>query len=212
MHVILHVIVCNAVCNEWCNAVCNESCYIAYYMPLHEILHACYMTLKIWEVLHVMACNWHVITCHYMHYMPLHAIEDANEARSPAADLGPQCSAPGRDQPSAATRTRWPTVRRSEAGPAAGRAARRAGGSRLRVNSFSTATVRVCPTVCQWLFCQSFKSQVYWLLEPWLEVWSRPVGPGWGFWFSFNSAKWAHKNQCILCIFFLQEAGLGADF
>ena len=25
-----------------------------------------------------MACNWHVITCHYMHYMPLHAIEDAN--------------------------------------------------------------------------------------------------------------------------------------
>ena len=78
MHVILHVIVCNAVCNESCNAVCNESYYIAYYMPLHEILHACYMTLKIWEVLHVMACNWHVITCHYMHYMPLHAIEDAN--------------------------------------------------------------------------------------------------------------------------------------
>ena len=78
MHVILHVIVCNAVCNEWCNAVCNESYYIAYYMPLHEILHACYMTLKIWVVLHVMACNWHVITCHYMHYMPLHAIEDAN--------------------------------------------------------------------------------------------------------------------------------------
>ena len=25
-----------------------------------------------------MACNWHVITYHYMHYMPLHAIEDAN--------------------------------------------------------------------------------------------------------------------------------------
>ena len=25
-----------------------------------------------------MVCNWHVITCHYMHYMPLHAIEDAN--------------------------------------------------------------------------------------------------------------------------------------
>ena len=79
MHVILHVIVCNAVCNEYCNAVCNESYYIAYYMPLHEILHACYMTLKIWEVLHVMACNWYVITCHYMHYMSLHATEDANE-------------------------------------------------------------------------------------------------------------------------------------
>ena len=78
MHVILHVIVCNAVCNEWCNAVCNESYYIAYYMPLHEILHACYMTLIFWEVLHVNVCNWHVITCHYMHYMPLHAIEDAN--------------------------------------------------------------------------------------------------------------------------------------
>ena len=28
-----------------------------------------------------MACNWHVITCHYMHYMPLHAIEDANAER-----------------------------------------------------------------------------------------------------------------------------------
>ena len=81
MHVILHVIVCNVVCNEWCNAVCNESYYIAYYMPLHEILHACYMTLKFWEVLHVMACNWHVITCHYMHYMPLHAIDDANGNR-----------------------------------------------------------------------------------------------------------------------------------
>ena len=79
MHVILHVIVCNAVCNEWCNAVCNESYYIAYYMPLHEILHACYMTLKIWEVLHVMACNLDVITCNYMHYMSLHATEDANE-------------------------------------------------------------------------------------------------------------------------------------
>ena len=81
MHVILHVIVCNAVCNEWCNAVCNESCYIAYYMPLHEILHACYMTLKIWEVLHVMACNLDVITCNYMHYMSLHATEDANESK-----------------------------------------------------------------------------------------------------------------------------------
>ena len=70
MHVILHVILFNAVC--------NESCYIAFYRPLHEILHACYMNLKILEVLHVMACNWHVITCDYMHYMPLHAIEDAN--------------------------------------------------------------------------------------------------------------------------------------
>ena len=29
-----------------------------------------------------MACNWHVITCHYMHYMPLHAIEDANGLQS----------------------------------------------------------------------------------------------------------------------------------
>ena len=50
-------------------------------MPLHDILHACYMTLKIWEVLHVMACNLDVlvITCNYMHYMSLHAIEDANE-------------------------------------------------------------------------------------------------------------------------------------
>ena len=28
-----------------------------------------------------MACNWHVITCHYMHYMSLHAIEDANARR-----------------------------------------------------------------------------------------------------------------------------------
>ena len=92
MHVILHVIVCNAVCNEWCNAVCNESYYIAYYMPLHEILHACYMTLKFWEVLHVMACNWHVITCHYMHYMPLHAIEDANDHDSDGVPL--QCSTP----------------------------------------------------------------------------------------------------------------------
>ena len=25
-----------------------------------------------------MACNWYVITCHYMHYMSLHATEDAN--------------------------------------------------------------------------------------------------------------------------------------
>ena len=29
-----------------------------------------------------MACNWHVITCHYMHYMSLHAIEDANAVRT----------------------------------------------------------------------------------------------------------------------------------
>ena len=50
-------------------------------MPLHEILHACYMTLKIWEVLHVMACNLDVITCNYMHYMSLHATEDANVHR-----------------------------------------------------------------------------------------------------------------------------------
>ena len=55
-------------------------------MPLHEILHACYMTLKIWEVLHVMACNLDVITCNYMHYMSLHATEDANVGgRRPAA-------------------------------------------------------------------------------------------------------------------------------
>ena len=36
------------------------------------------MTPKKLEVLHVMACKWDVITCKYMHYMPLHAIEDAN--------------------------------------------------------------------------------------------------------------------------------------
>ena len=54
---------------------------MAYYMPLHEILHACYMTPKTLEVLHVMACNLNVITCNYMHYMPLHAIEDANGRR-----------------------------------------------------------------------------------------------------------------------------------
>ena len=47
-------------------------------MPLHDILHACYMTPKTLEVLHVMACNLNVITCNYMHYMSLHAIEDAN--------------------------------------------------------------------------------------------------------------------------------------
>ena len=82
MHVILHVILCNVVCNESCNAVCNESCYLAYYMPLHKILHACYMTLKSLEVHHVMACKLHVITCNYMHYMPLHAMEDANQVKS----------------------------------------------------------------------------------------------------------------------------------
>ena len=26
-----------------------------------------------------MACNLDVITCNYMHYMPLHATEDAND-------------------------------------------------------------------------------------------------------------------------------------
>ena len=36
------------------------------------------MTPKTLEVLHVMACNLKVITCNYMHYMSLHAIEDAN--------------------------------------------------------------------------------------------------------------------------------------
>ena len=30
-----------------------------------------------------MACNWYVITCHYMHYMSLHATEDANALISP---------------------------------------------------------------------------------------------------------------------------------
>ena len=34
-----------------------------------------------------MACNWHVITCHYMHYMPLHAIEDANVLVEQQADI-----------------------------------------------------------------------------------------------------------------------------
>ena len=41
-----------------------------------------YMKLKTLEVHHVMACNWHVITCHYMHYMPLHAIKDANAGQA----------------------------------------------------------------------------------------------------------------------------------
>ena len=78
MHVILHVILCNALCNESCNRISYSCNYIAYYMPLHDILHACYMTPKTLEVLHVMACNLKVITCNYMHYMSLHAIEDAN--------------------------------------------------------------------------------------------------------------------------------------
>ena len=82
MHVLLHVIWCNAVCNESCNRISHSYNYMAYYMPLHEILHACYMTPKTLEVLltllHVMACNLNVITCNYMHYMSLHAIEDAN--------------------------------------------------------------------------------------------------------------------------------------
>ena len=78
MHVILHVILCNALCNESCNRISLSCNYIAYYMPLHDILHACYMTPKTLEVLHVMACNLNVITCNYMHYMSLHAIEDAN--------------------------------------------------------------------------------------------------------------------------------------
>ena len=78
MHVILHVIWCNAVCNESGNRITYSRNYIAYYMPLHEKLHACYMTPKNLEVLHVMACNLNVITCNYMHYMPLHAIKDAN--------------------------------------------------------------------------------------------------------------------------------------
>ena len=47
----------------------------------YEKLHTCYMTPKTLEVLHVMACNLNVITCNYMHYKPLHAIEDANDRR-----------------------------------------------------------------------------------------------------------------------------------
>ena len=78
MHVILHVILCNAMYNESCNRISHSLNYIAYYMPLHDILHACYMTPKTLEVLHVMACNLNVIACNYMHYMSLHAIEDAN--------------------------------------------------------------------------------------------------------------------------------------
>ena len=44
------------------------------------------MTPKTLEVLHVMACNLNVITCNYMHYMSLHAIEDANG--DPCAGVG----------------------------------------------------------------------------------------------------------------------------
>ena len=40
-----------------------------------------------------MACNWHVITCHYMDYMPLHAIEDATVSPSLAAG-GPGSAGP----------------------------------------------------------------------------------------------------------------------
>ena len=58
-------------------------------MPLHDILHACYMTPKTLEVLHVMACNLNVITCNYMHYMSLHAIEDANEFSQKLTPRGP---------------------------------------------------------------------------------------------------------------------------
>ena len=64
-------------------------------MPLHDILHACYMTPKTLEVLHVMACNLNVITCNYMHYMSLHAIKDANgmvngpRAAGPLTGSGP---------------------------------------------------------------------------------------------------------------------------
>ena len=94
MHIILHVIWCNAVCNESCNRNSNSCSYIAYYMPLHEILHACYMTVKSLEVLYVIACNWHVITCHYMHYMPLHAIEDANAGHSGSVTVRKQVAPP----------------------------------------------------------------------------------------------------------------------
>ena len=66
------------MCNESCNRISLSCNYIAYYMPLHDILHACYMTPKTLEVLHVMECNLSVITCNYMHYMSLHDIEDAN--------------------------------------------------------------------------------------------------------------------------------------
>ena len=40
------------------------------------------MNLKSLEVRHVMACNRHVITCRYMHYMPLHAIKDDDGGQS----------------------------------------------------------------------------------------------------------------------------------
>ena len=32
------------------------------------------MNLKSLEVHHAMACNWHVITCHYIYYTPLHLL------------------------------------------------------------------------------------------------------------------------------------------
>ena len=55
------------------------------------------MTPKTLEVLHVMACNLNVITCNYMHYMSLHAIEDANEFSQRLTELhserpNPSCS------------------------------------------------------------------------------------------------------------------------
>ncbi len=76
-------------CKSWCNRSCHQfshSCnYLMYYMsitwcitwPIHET--------KIFNSPHVMACNGHVITWHYMvlhHYMPLHAGQDANDYES----------------------------------------------------------------------------------------------------------------------------------
>ena len=95
MHVILHVILCNALCNESCNRISLSCNYIAYYMPLHDILHACYMTPKTLEVLHVMACNLNVITCNYMHYMSLHAIKDANGRRPDSGSVNWATPGPG---------------------------------------------------------------------------------------------------------------------
>ena len=45
-----------------------------HYIPNTSLIH----DTKIFKSQPVMACNGHVITCHYMHYMPLHVGQDAN--------------------------------------------------------------------------------------------------------------------------------------
>ncbi len=88
IYVMKDVITCNSWCNRSCNQLSHSCNYMMYYMILHasDALHwhdQWCITLA-WPIhetknfnssqAHLMACNGHVITWHYMALHTLHAI------------------------------------------------------------------------------------------------------------------------------------------